>query len=124
MKIRRNGISDKIRHRHKRRGILAHHDRHRSRALAKRRTAGRGLNLKGAQPPRRPLRSDAEARNPDFPPTLGEAFPQLAQLRNRLAAKAIEFVDLPAAWARLLFNLPDDMTSWSRNDALSGRKQK
>jgi hypothetical protein len=50
--------------------------------------------------------------------TLGERFPELRELRDRLLARVIDFDDLPEAWGRLLLDLPSDTPAWSRTDAL------
>ena len=59
-----------------------------------------------------------KSKAPSFPPTLGERFPELRELRDRLLAPTVAFDDLPSDWGRLLLNLSDDVPAWSRSDAL------
>jgi hypothetical protein len=69
-------------------------------------------------------RFDKRTLTPRFPPIFGDVFPELAQLRNRLAAKVVDFGDTAATWGLLLLNLPPDTPAWSRTDALLGEKHK
>ena len=53
--------------------------------------------------------------------TLGERFPELRELRDRLLTRVIDFGDMPEAWGRLLLDLPNHAPAWSRVDALLKR---
>src|SRR5262249_29569969 len=57
---------------------------------------------------------------PFVPPLclLGERFPQLSELRDRLVADTIVCDDLPSEYVRELYALPKSARIWSRTDAL------
>jgi hypothetical protein len=50
--------------------------------------------------------------------TLGERFPGLREIRDRLLAEIINADDLPAEYVRRLYGLPKSARIWSRTDAL------
>lgn len=53
--------------------------------------------------------------------TLGERFPQLHGLRDRLYSRIVDFDDLSESYGRLLLNLSAEQPAWSRVDALLKR---